>query len=282
MCGCIRPDLRMRPMWLKDRAELPLSEDATQRLSLNTLKLLMTRPDDCFLQCALLHDGGSLIGVGSAASPQAEAAASRAGIPPGHPCRFVTVSLAARSWECSMYTSCNISYLYLPRVLEDTQPSMTEGHPLFTHNWDADKRFDFVSVEMTSSDAATYLSRFSTTAAGRLLQKSSSGSCKKSARPRGRRGRVDASSTNVTAGAVVRPLVRFWPNYFAGIRDVADCLGACVGVPDCRYVTFSLVNSECTLFADCDMEYLARQPHAVSVELTPWSRSVMRSHRKAS
>ena len=108
VCGAARPKLMSAPIWYRDRPDLnnDQSDDAQRmRLSLSTLRQGMRSVDDCVRACLeqQQEQRWELRRLrGSRNRPPKV-------VPPR--CRFVSVSLSAPNWECSLYTHCNLTRL---------------------------------------------------------------------------------------------------------------------------------------------------------------------------
>ena len=162
----------------------------------------------------------------------------------------------------------------------------THGHPLFDFPLER-RTFDYVSMELSSADAARYRSRSMSSTAWRLAALATAGSCKPSrgslrSVPRARGGsRLVASSAMHVTSPVPSPnasarLTTLRPTHLIGIRDLADCLRCCAAWQGCRYVTFTpRGGTECSLYSACDLQRLSRQAKTLSLELTPASSSIL-------
>jgi len=225
-----------------------------RRLTFNTVWRQMRTLDDCLELCA------------------EEQPAKTSGASTNEPsCRFVTASLTAPNWECSLHTHCNLTRLYLPRAWEDANPALTLGHPLVDHP--VQRPYDFVSMELPLADAARIRERVARSSAGHLQALAAPGSCKQGFQhlmlnSTSRRGRRKMTIKKVRSGNSSK-IMTLPLRISLGIRSILDCAKCCQATEGCCYITYTSRGlTECSLFSTCELSRLARQSHTVSLGLT--------------
>lgn len=260
VCGSNRPRPGGQSTWERDRPDLhddDTDEARSLRWSLSSLRHGMRHVDDCVVACVQQQQ--------YAAAAAAVASLKR----PTHTleptCRFISVSLSAPNWECSMYTYCNMSKTHLPLAWEDANPDATAGRPLFDFPANA---FDFVSIEVTQAMASTVLERTQLSSLGKLAALAIPGICKcEVACQRGRRARRAFVATTNSNESVRLAVLQ--PTHLLGIHSLADCLRCCRDWPGCRYASFAPIGRfECTLFSACDVVRPQASPLQITVEVT--------------